>query len=497
MQTNNNDVKISLPQDLYTQILAVDWVRHAESCSNLDSNNIHDKNINPNRQYGYDKMDENDIIDEKYFKKPKKNLASKIKKTTTKVKALAMYHPNISYIGTQQAIELGSHLTDLKSNYDAVFTSATIRSIMTALLACRGLPVTIYVVPFINENINLAGTHDNQNTPLNSVLLKRQIAFIKDWLENNWISNFDDIYVMKILHKLRKRMDSVVDNPYSDNIVILIDDIFKCRVNQKKINNNVDTYGMTCETIPQIKNIMDIIRDKFLIKSDIIGKSFITEDLEKTYEVLSKILSYRFLRGPAVNFSILELYEKQQTIDNNHKYYIHQSLRQPNITEFYNTIIPLAFNLNYINRNNKSISIMCVSHGGIMKKYFSEKYPTKKSPDHVLNTQMFREVIMIDNNNYKPYTFNYNFYIPKLIRTSYKNFEDLNIDICRTQSLKGILNFPLYSDKWTKKIKPKLSFENSPIIDFATSDTKFYFNDTKKYKQEFTSELHGGCDCDK
>ncbi|AKI80395.1 hypothetical protein QJ850_gp304 [Acanthamoeba polyphaga mimivirus] len=488
-----NELEI-LPEDIHTKKIIIDWTRHAESCSNLDSNNVHDTDEYPLRKTGYDNLNNHN----KYLsEKPNTSAIIMARKMTSKVKALAMYHPNISYIGCQQAVLLGSYLTKKEYQYDAVFASPTVRSIMTALMICRGLKVTIYVVPYINEHTNLAKSKDNQNTPLNSTLLKKQILYIKDWLENNWINNFDDIYVMNVLGDLRKEMINMVNNPYSEDIIKKIDYIFNCKPNLKKDGGNVNDYGQKCAIFEEINDIIKILDQNFsnVKKSTLIERGVFDEDLESIHDTLKKITDKKFIRGPSVNFTILEMLEKieSEKIPNDDKFFIHQNLRKSCLNKFYTKILPISFNLNFINRNKITIAIMCVSHGGAMKKYFKSKYPSKNIPDHVLNTQIFREAIFINDKAIEAYSIDFNYYVPRKIRATYSNFETLNIDICRLGSLKGILNYPLYSPEWESKIKPKLSFKTLPPVNYATPDSKFYFENRDKYQESITDhEIMGG-----
>ncbi|ANB50889.1 hypothetical protein [Powai lake megavirus] len=483
--TNMNN----LMDDSGTKKIIIDWIRHAESCANLDSNNYHDKNIYPNRAIGYDLITPSDT---NVIEPVTKKFGDKLRIFTTKIKAVAKYHPNLSFIGTQQAVLLGSTLASNHIVYDAVFVSPTIRAIMTAIMVFRGFPVIIYVVPYISEGLNLAKNHDNQNTALKSDLLKRQVLFIKDWLENNWISNFDDIYVMNILTDLHKIMSKNTDNEATNEIIKIIDEIIQCRPSLQKSGVPIDSYGDVCDTVGKIKNILSILQQKFININD--NNEFIDPNIENIYLSLNQILDPKFLRGPPVNFDIIQNFEKkeEQIISNNHSYYIHQNLRKPDLSKFYSIVLPTIFEMNILDNNNRLIHIACVSHGGAMKKYFSNKYLSKSAPHKLLNTQIFREILNLENNIFEPYSIDYTYYIPVKIRTMYANFEQLNIDICRLESLKGIINYPIYNQTWNSKIKPIISAKESTATNYALSDVKFYFQNTEKYHNIQNDELHGG-----
>ncbi|AQN68806.1 hypothetical protein [Saudi moumouvirus] len=488
LDTMNTLTSDHFPEDTHTKKITIDWIRHAESCANLDSNNYLDKNEYPNRKIGYDTIDPSNI---NVIKPESKSIKETFKTIGTKMKAFSKYHPNLSFIGTQQAILLGSTLRNLQIHYNAVFVSPTIRAIMTALLAFRGFKVTIYVVPFISEGLNMTGSYDNQNTALRSDLLKKQVLFIKDWLERNWISNFDDIHVMNVLSDLRRSMSILVDNSSAQQIIRIIDSILLCKPELFGQRIPIDEYGEKCDFVGKIKNIIPILQQKFIDESS--SSEIMDPSIIQAYNSLQQVLDPKFLRGPTVNFGVVERFEKmaEKETPNSDEYYIHKNIRKPDMNKFYQYVLPTVFDMNILNRNYDTIHIGCVSHGGALKKYFSEKYKSRNI-ENILNTQTIREVLLLPDRNLKPYSIDYSFYIPPKIRTMYGNFERLNNDICRLESLKGILNYPLYLKSWDSKIKPVLSPSDTLPVAYATNDVKFYFNDVDKYHDVNNSSILGG-----
>lgn len=196
----------NLPPDLLPEYhITIDWARHAESCANFDSGNIQDKEKNKFRPLGYDVDTTKSTVQSRTPKQ--QTFIEAGKKVLTKITAPFKYQPNLSFIGMQHAVLLGKEYIKIKApSYQAVFVSPLIRTIMTALVALRGTSCVIYVVPFISEVLNVANIigSDAQNTPVPSEVLKRQIAFIKDWLQYNWVRRFDDIEVIDNLSKLKK-----------------------------------------------------------------------------------------------------------------------------------------------------------------------------------------------------------------------------------------------------------------------------------------------------
>ena len=142
-----------------------------------------------------------------------------------------------------------------------------------------------------------------------------------------------------------------------------------------------------------------------------------------------------------------------------------------------------------------------------MRSYFNNKYKevfqahfNKYGHDyakHIDNTQTFKEVIIDNdylnkngNNKFSP-----NAYIPPKVRSEYQNFEILNQDICRTEGVKGIINFPLWSQQNWRSMIPNTSTVGDPQI-YATDDVKFFFDDDKKYYgNEYQKTILQGGEC--
>lgn len=505
------------PNDDYK--ITIDWVRHAESCSNLDSNNYMDKNDYPSRTIGYNAFknnsrlsvntastasilstNSNTNLNKDFNQKLSKNLFENMKELTSIAKAFSKYHPNLSYIGIQQSILLNMKLRKSPRSYTAVFVSPTVRTIMTAMIALRGLSTKIYVVPFISEHINLAGPFDDQNTALESSLLKRQITFIKKWFEENWISKFDDICIMMTLRKLKNILESTTNtNIHTNNskdFINQINDIFECKIvpSQPQAKDS-EKSSEKCNNLTKIKTLLDKLQKDFSCENEDTDCKKIT----KIAENLTLMISPSYLRGHPICFSMLENYENiaNKENQNNSKYYINQLLRKPDFSKFYTSILPTAVKMNTLTTSS-DIKIMCVSHGGVMKKFFSQKYSETEAPKHILNTQIFREIIPT---NYIDFTknggFHWNHYVPTKIRSNFENFEALNTDICRLESLKGIINYPLYNPDWATKIKPAISFlEKKPLKEYVSNDVQFYFDNIEQYHKPTGINVMGGSNVD-
>jgi hypothetical protein len=224
--------------------IIIRWVRHAESCANLLDKKITDKpkdedkdkhntfidqlvkeeeetyKIEPFRTYIVDTnskltsviatgVPENEamvntcrLVDENNcwkstaaahehgeFAKAAKAIYTREKM----IKSSWIFTPTLSYVGTQQAIQLGRE-EKFKSIVDEtnIITSATIRTIMTALLSLNhphfiDKQIKIIVVPFINEHENVAGEFDldNANRGIAPDKILAIVEHIKKWLNIN------------------------------------------------------------------------------------------------------------------------------------------------------------------------------------------------------------------------------------------------------------------------------------------------------------------------
>jgi hypothetical protein len=537
--------------------LNIYWVRHAESCSNyLQGHHLSqqplDYNNPDNMGYGIKNIEDTRKAAEDYFKRdaeketkqaepfefeeldaqeigetkvsepqpeysfsrllsPLKTIAattvsaassiasaasSKVSKTLEGMRAAVFTHPNLTYVGIQQAIELGHFYKDKEIKY--VFTSSSLRTIMTALMAFRNINnVEIIVVPYLNEHTNIAGSYDSQNLPLDSQQLKRMVQFIKDWLQKYWNIYYDDIELINLLRNIKmafndgeSRITNLRQKRLVQTIIEMIDAILNCKINairgriretgvtESEINdkNYEDIYGECLyifgkinDIITNLEDLSTLRRDNFMphyekitTNPDIYKKfkdpsyNIMIEETRIFYEEnvidIQTILSLSYLReiinyrlrdsyGPPVNFKYLT---PVPITDNSNINLFYQLLQRIFMDKLRN------FNI------RENLSVCVVSHGSMLRSYFSKKYtlPLIK----MLNTQTYREIL---NMNYeietsriknvrisdipRPTNFNERAYFPHFFRHKYQNFEKLNMNLCNLSSIQGVVNYPLYS----------------------------------------------------
>lgn len=357
------------------------------------------------------------------------------------IKGAVHYQPILTYTGLQQAILLGKNFikkhndNDNDNDYDVVFSSPTFRTIFTAIMTLRGTNKIIYVVPFINE-VNNNSVYDYQNSPVPLHILKNCVLFFKDWLEHNWITNFDDIELIEKLNEIKQ----YYNNDKSNGIVIIINTILKFKQN----NNNKEF------------NVKANIKHLLLLLSD---------NKELDMQILKNVLNPEFLRGPEVDFSIYEYYEKH-----------HRSIINfPSFDTFYNIILPKAYKTQIV-PNKTDIKMICFTHGSLMWNKLNKI-------THPVNTGVIEEI----RNNHSEQKAIKCIYEPDKNKKEYEKVEQLeklNDDICRTEGLKGILNMAIWNNN-DRGIIPNqamlhCSFVYEPI-DYADDNVKFYFENRDKY----------------
>lgn len=455
---SNNIITMDNPGNII-----IDWTRHAESCANLYQGTYLDYEPSALGSLG-------DTV---------KTFGARL--TPSAMKAFWKYQPNLSFIGMQQSILLGTKYAKSEP-YDAVFVSPTVRGIMTAMMALRGTKHTIHVIPYITEYTNwtenIVEGADAQNNPVPADILKRIVAYLKDWLEMNWIRYFFDIELAELLTSLKEKIlnDTNTKEEKKEELIQLIDVILNCKNNVYKkswTNPSIigyDDYFKECiansvENLTRLAEMMtkwSNVQTKYLLDSS---------------KMILIFLDKSFIRCPPINFSYWDAYQGK-TIDRTDQKAIFQ--------KFYTDFLPLYFKKNNLQGN---VRIMCVSHGEIMKKYFLDVY--KERAEHPLNTAVFRETRSGINNIG---TIKYDQYVPVKVRDYYKNIypnmESTNMDICATESVKGMINYPLWDQQKSTKFIPTFSYDKTPI-NKVTSDNTFLFNklmDGYKFEQYYDLE---------
>lgn len=477
-------------------ILNLNWIRHAESCSNFDQDHFDDKkpyNYNDDENIGVGKREKKHTGGMQILQKVQTRfqdiatgVRENVKKIGTHLKASWLYHPPLSFIGMQQAILLGKEYLQNKDNImDIYLTSASLRTVMTALLALRNTQKTIYVCPYItevcnptqkiNELIPRCRIDDYQNKNLDSKQLKKIVNIIKKWLNKNWIYYHDDIEIIDNLIEIKeyyiKEMD---DSKELKNIQDFINVIDKYIIHNITINKQNKGKGMEKKYLEIRKGYFENIIYHILN----IDNSKITKDKIKDAINFFKKLKNRNILLPNLDYSILEKYEKkviESKEGNEEKLEVENESNQrqintkknieentadnflKNFKKFYKEVLPYIISPKITDEKKKDIKIGIFSHGNIIRRHLTRTRIWKETKDkQMFNTGIHREQIIynkINKNMYFGETKKY-VYNPVPVRTKYKNFERYNSDLCRLESVKGIINSYGY-DKTTENLHPE------------------------------------------
>jgi hypothetical protein len=146
---------------------------------------------------------------------------------------------------------------------------------------------------------------------------------------------------------------------------------------------------------------------------------------------VEKYNNTEFKRGPTVDLSILKEYELKYSGNGKVEY----NTTMPNLNLFYSEI------LNHPTFADKK-NIIIFSHGSLIRNIIKLKNyaffeANKDELKHMMNTQIIKET----TNRYNQ---EFNFEILKnapKIRSTYQDFEVLNEDVCRLESVKGYINY--------------------------------------------------------
>lgn len=512
---NTTDISIfwkDLAENSSCNKITIDWVRHAESCANFSSNNFVDKNLNPNRPTGYDQFYQKDLT------KENASIFDNVSRLGfTALTAAFKYHPNLSYIGAQHAILLGTEFIHTRRSnekiYDMIYVSPSLRTIMTALFALRGSKYNtkIIVVPYILEHLNIAGRYDYVNSPLHSSKLEKYVEMVKEWLKRNWINNFDDIEVMKLL----KIIEFNAENTPLNNIIIKrIHGLFNCARNKNsndkrcdisiikqineicfltirdiiiEFNKSKNTINVECNNFDKINktvleanitnpvdfsNFFDNFYEKVNLKEMFHASANIVlfRNILEAVNQLRLLVDHSVIMGPEVNFEIIKQYEGSD------------DFTQIDMSKFYQKILIPNLMENSLKIKEK-VNILCVVHGTTMRSFFHSKYPDGGIPSpNLRNTQVYEEVIIFDRSAGKIHEkINYEKYLPDLIRTKYQNFEKLNSNICSLDSLQGALYYVVDKNQKMKKYTDDIAFINNESINSNPNYYEKYIKYKKKY----------------
>ena len=287
----------------------IDWVRHAESCSNLleyhstdkyanekdfhkfiqhlndDENEqmddkqlpfrsyIHDyatKKLNKIKQFNQHKLEQLSLFERDYMSKSKWLLhpplsfvgmtqAMKLFVRDVMPKSKWLFHPPLSFIGMMQAMKLGEDAQFIKivQKKNVVITSATARTIMTAFLSLMNFDTIIIVVPFINEHDNYAGEFDldHADRGIPPDIIDEIVLKIQTWCRTYTLMTkqipIDTEFYKKSCVKYKHLRPTLSNTQHFKNYIL--DDI-RDYTNKTQMNILAYTHGFVITDLLQRKN---------------------------------------------------------------------------------------------------------------------------------------------------------------------------------------------------------------------------------------------------
>ena len=255
----------------------IDWVRHAESCSNLLEHQSTDKyanekdfhrfiqhlNDDADEQMGDTQLPFHSYIHDYANKKLNRNIVHQSKRASFvrdfMPKSNWLFHPPLSYIGILQAMKLGEDAQFIKmvEKKNVCITSATARTIMTAFLSLMRFNKSIIIVPFINEQDGYAGEFDLDHTDrgippdiIDEIILKIVTWCRKYLFITNEIS-IDTEFYKKSCIKYNHLRPTLSNIPHFKNYIV--DDI-RHYTNKKQLNILAYSHGYVINDLFQRKN---------------------------------------------------------------------------------------------------------------------------------------------------------------------------------------------------------------------------------------------------
>ena len=502
--------------------ITINWIRHGESCANLAvGSNRDERPSKASDGYGklenaYEKDAEYEMVDKTgttINETHKDDIDESTTKSRSALNALSslsdwgrgkasqltasnLYEPNLTYIGMNHAINLGTNFFSKDGRItpaNIYISSALTRTITTALLALRFVPnAVIYVVPYINEIGNVAQNvgMDWQNTGVKSLLLKKKILFIKKWLDVNWITRFDDIEIINFLITIYEIIDDA-----KKNALQIKDDIVKvlnCRKDTQCRETsliNLQALVLRLLQMPEISNPEDTTFS--LKKSDETKYTFVMGFIKRAVTLVSNIKLFK--NGPTVNFEIYDYYEKlKKTL---HYKDVIPDTTISNIDFFLTDVLKIIYRdikftqgqqiyptylqkLEYTDRD--PITIYAFIHGSLIrhmwKTFQQDTYQMHKHElDNMMNTAVISDNITLLKDSHIILSHDFKIiHTPEKIRSTYHNFEKYNPSVCKLQSIKGIINYSLDS------VRGKDIQQQYP----PDLDSTFYYTDKEHYTDD-------------
>ena len=389
--------------DIKEQKCLIHWVRHAESCSNVELDQLDDIDIQKDVQQE-SQLKQEDLISglTESFRKGFAIMAENAQDFATQgmVKTYQKTsQPPLSELGMYQASMLGNNIHD---DYTAYYCSQSVRTVLTLMLALETkhryrhpqTDIFVNIVKNITEITNIAGTigYDEQNAPVEQNNLEMIINYFKNWLNNNYFAYFANL-------------DPKFMSLYGRIIFYIQNSDLK---EKQSILNELNKLT-SCET-----NLLN----KTFILNNCIG----------------------LIDGVVSNDIINEL--KYYLLKNRFEFIKFNFVNIPKIVQKNNKEDEMESFIFYLLDNHNDGKILCVSHGSLLKSFFNLR-------EKLENTEMLEQ-------NCTPQTIHNVEKIYNQIFT--RQYFESHVEILNEiQKCGKICGSPIYTDE-TKKIEANKLF---------------------------------------
>jgi broad specificity phosphatase PhoE len=319
-------------------------------------------------------------------------------------------HPPLSYKGMQQAINLGINNDIINIDFDKYYCSPSLRTIMTACLALRSKKsekkIILILNPYLIEHKIFTKYINQQNSIVPRKNLKNMIKYVELWFEQKYFDNYIDyefvhlIYDLAILLYLNLTDKNEIKQrrEYYDTIKKLLS---PKPINRKELLLDLlDSLNKIEEKLLDVDKPINIFIKYYNIDYDKYDTNDIYNNILKfiaspynfdlkydLYDPKNTKLEYKKIKDRLILFT-----KKYNFIENiTFKYnYEDEDKHTPNIEKFINNEI----NNEQLNKQN----ILCFTHGAVLRDHF--KFRTNlKNTEIVHYNYIYNYNERIFNNN--------------------------------------------------------------------------------------------------
>jgi broad specificity phosphatase PhoE len=347
------------------RLVEIDWFRHAESCSNVEINQLSDEQVSKSADEQVAKsasgVPETSFLGS-FFSSSKKVVESAVKVSEPFLnKALQLTsQPPLTELGMYQAGALGDYID---ASYYGYYTSPSIRTILTMMIALEskhaGIPrenIRVRIVKEIAEHQNYARyiDQDMQNKPLDPHNLKIIVNYFRNWLNNNYFNYYSNVdkKFMDIYNQVEQELNRLTRDDKHDDLDPISDPNIANVIQKFKDLDNCLNPNSPKRKIDLLKEVIQLI-SRFVPNFSV--------DLLGRFSYYTRTDRFDFIKFKFLDISTEKILREEV---------IASERTDTDIEKF----IKWCFNHSFG-------KILCISHGSLLKEHFQLKrklYNTEK-----------------------------------------------------------------------------------------------------------------------